>query len=353
MRAQGDALPDNDRLEQSVWVGPRPRVLYVEGQPQTSQYLRDALVREGLDVSVVAPEGLPASSAALDPFDAVIVSDLSPQDTAAPRTCKRCTPMFRPRGGGPIFAAVENTFGESGFSGTPPEKVSPVEFKSEEKRKDLALVLCLDRSYSMKGWRIAQPKAGARAALNLLEEQHYFGVIAFDSEPHEAVPLEHVRSKRRAEELDRPHPGEWTEEGPPRARHGVADAAEPPGLKRKHVIVLSDGDTAPAEYDRLLKRMQDARSRSSLVTIGRTGQPRADGADRPVWAGARPTWPRKLEQVPRAVRRGHAAACHRPPLMVEPFRPVVKVRPPRRAAWSSCGRAAVAGLRQHQGGRWG
>ena len=64
-----------------------------------------------------------------------------------------------------------------------------MEFKSEEKRKDLALVLCLDRSYSMKGRPIELAKAGARAALDLLEEQHYFGVIAFDSQPHEAVPL--------------------------------------------------------------------------------------------------------------------------------------------------------------------
>ena len=43
-------------------------------------------------------------------------------------------------GGGLIFAAGENTYGEAGFAGTLLEKVLPVEFKSEEKRKDLALV---------------------------------------------------------------------------------------------------------------------------------------------------------------------------------------------------------------------
>ena len=260
VRAQGDALPDNDRLEQSVWVGPRPRVLYVEGQPQTSQYLRDALVREGLDVSAVAAEGLPASSAALDPFDAVIVSDLSPKSMGAAHM-QALQGYVQERGGGLIFAAGENTFGESGFSGTLLEKVLPVEFKSEEKRKDLALILCLDRSYSMKGRPIQLAKAGARAALNLLEEQHYFGVIAFDSQPHEAVPLQYVRSKRRAEDLiDRIQASGQTNIYPALATAWRMLQNHP--AKRKHVIVLSDGDTAPADSTACSSACRTPRSRS-------------------------------------------------------------------------------------------
>ncbi len=107
----------------------------------------------------------------LDLFDAVILSDLPPKAMDDARM-QALQSYVRDNGGGLIFASGENTYGEAGFSGTLLEKVLPVEFKSEEKRKDLALVLCLDRSYSMKGRPMELAKAGARAALDLLEEQH-------------------------------------------------------------------------------------------------------------------------------------------------------------------------------------
>jgi uncharacterized membrane protein len=320
VHAQGDALPDNDRLEQSVWVGPRPRVLYVEGQQEASQYLRDALSREGLEVSAVGPEGLPASSAALDAFDAVIVSDLSPKALDGARMQALQT-YVQERGGGLIFAAGENTFGESGFSGTALEKVLPVEFKSEEKRKDLALVLCLDRSYSMKGRPIALAKAGARAALDLLEEQHYFAVIAFDSQPHEAVPLQYVRSKRRAEDLiDRIQASGQTNIYPALATAWRMLQNHP--AKRKHVIVLSDGDTAPADFDRLLKRMQEAKITVSTVTIGRTGNPELMARIAGL-GGGKFYVAEDVEQVPQLFVED-TQSVSRTALMEEPFRPVVK-----------------------------
>ena len=139
VQAQGDALHDNDRLEQSVWVGPRPRMLYLEGQPQAARYLRDALAQEGLDVKAAGPADVPASSAALDRFDAVIVSDLSP-DVMDSTRMQALQGYVRDPGGGLLFAAGENTYGEPGYTGTPVEKVLPVEFKAQEKRKDLALI---------------------------------------------------------------------------------------------------------------------------------------------------------------------------------------------------------------------
>jgi uncharacterized membrane protein/uncharacterized protein YegL len=320
VQARDDALPDNDRLEQSVWVGPRPRVLYVEGQPQAAQYLRDALDREGLDVTALGPEGVPASSAVLDLFDAVILSDLPPKAVDGARM-QALEGYVQERGGGLIFASGENTYGEAGFSGTRLEKMLPVEFKSEEKRKDLALVLCLDRSYSMKGRPIALAKAGARAALDLLEEQHYFGVIAFDSQPHDAVPLELVRSKRRAEDLiDRIQASGQTNIYPALATAWRALQNHP--AKRKHVIVLSDGDTAPADFDRLLKRMQDARITVSTVTIGRTGNPELMAKIASL-GGGKAYVAEELEQVPQLFVED-TRSVSQTALMEEPFRPVIK-----------------------------
>jgi uncharacterized membrane protein len=322
VRADGDLLADNDRLQQSVWVGPRPRVLYVEGQPDAAQYLSAALGREGLEVQAVGPEGLSSGLSALERFDAVILSDVGPDkiDAARMQALQR---YVRESGGGLIFAAGDSTYGKDGFADSALERVLPVEFKSREKRKDLALVLCLDRSYSMKGRPLALAKAGARATLDLLEEQHYFGVVAFDSQPHEAVPLQYVRSKRRAEELlDRIQASGQTNIYPALATAWRMLQNHP--AKRKHVILISDGDTAPADFDRLLKRVTDSKITVSTVTIGRSGDPalmeRIAGL-----GGGRAYVAENLEQLPQLFVQD-TRNVSRATLMEEPFRPVVKRR---------------------------
>jgi uncharacterized membrane protein len=320
VRAEADGLPDNDRLQQSVWVGPRPRVLYVEGQPDAAGYLRAALSREGLDVTAIAPDALPDSGGALDAFDAVVLSDLPPKTVDAGRM-QALHDYVQERGGGLIFASGENTYGEAGYSGSTLEKVLPVEFKSQEKRKDLALVLVLDRSYSMKGRPIALAKAGARAALELLEEQHFFGVVAFDSQPHEAVPLQYVRSKRKAEDLiDRIQASGQTNIYPALATAWRWLQDHP--ARRKHVILLSDGDTAPADFERLLKRMEDAKITVSTVTIGKTGDPALMARIAALGKG-RNYVAEDIEQVPQLFIED-AREATRSALLEEPFRPIVK-----------------------------
>ncbi|HZP85555.1 MAG TPA: VWA domain-containing protein [Burkholderiales bacterium] len=341
VHANGDVVSKNDRLEQAVWVGPRPRVLYVERQPEAAKYLRDALVREGIDVEVadaqrvggkaLASTANPTSIAnssstgrlkppAFDGYDAVVLSDLAPKDFDA-QAMQALQRYVQERGGGLIFAAGENTFGEAGYSNSALEKILPVEFKSQEKRKDLALVICIDRSYSMKGKPIALAKAGARAALDLLEEQHYFGVIAFDSQPHEAVPLQFVRSKRRAEDLiDRIQAS-----GQTNIFAALATAwrmLEKNTSKRKHVILLSDGDTAPADFDRLLKRMEESKITVSTVTLGKTGDPQLMAHIAEMGKG-KAYVAEDIEQVPQLFVEDTKNVT-RTSLMEEPFRPVVK-----------------------------
>ena len=60
-------------------------------------------------------------------------------------------------GGGLIFTAGESTFGEKGFANSSIEKLLPVKFEGEGKRKDLDLVLLLDRSFSMRGQKWSTP----------------------------------------------------------------------------------------------------------------------------------------------------------------------------------------------------
>ena len=253
------------------------------------------------------------------------------------------------RAGGLIFAAGETTFGQSGLSGSALEKVLPVEFKAQEKRKDLALVVCLDRSYSMKGRPMDLAKAGTRAALALLEEQHRFGVVAFDSQPHEAVPLQFVRSKRKAEDLiDRIQASGQTNIYPALAT--AWRMLQNIDTKRKHVILLSDGDTAPADFERLIKRMTDAQITVSTVTLGRAGDPELMGKIAR-WGKGKAYMAEDVAQVPRDLHRGHARRlpdhAHRGPLP-----PGRKAQDRSVARAGLCSSAATHGLRQHQSQGW-
>ena len=51
-------------------------MLYVEGSAASAHYLSGALTTAGFDVTVRAPAALPATAAAFDPWDVVVISDV-------------------------------------------------------------------------------------------------------------------------------------------------------------------------------------------------------------------------------------------------------------------------------------
>ena len=271
VRAEGDSIVDNDRMQISTWVGEKARVLYLEGQPGSSKYLAGALRKEGLDVDVVGLARAPLTARGLLRYDALILSDL-PAKSLSPEFMRAVESYVRDYGGGLVFASGENTFGEDGYSGSTLEKVLPVEFKAQEKRKDIALVIAIDRSYSMKGRKMEYAKEAARAALDLLEEQHQFAVVAFDSQPYVSVPMHQVRSKRKAEaQISRIQASGQTNIYP--ALGIVYRMLQKVDARTKHVILLSDGDTHPADFERLIGRMREKDIVVSTVTIGDGGNP--------------------------------------------------------------------------------
>lgn len=320
VKAQGDAVPENDRLALTAWIAPRARVLYAEGQSDSARFLRDALVSEGMDVTVATGGQLPRSAAELAGYQAVILSDV-PRSALDDARMGALQAYVRDQGGGLLYAGGETTYGQSGFSQTVLEGLLPVEFKAQEKRKDLALVVCLDRSYSMKGRSIELAKAATRAALAMLEEQHQFGVIAFDSRPHDTVPLQAVRSRRRAEDLiDHIQASGQTSIYPALAlAYRWLEKAEP---KSRHVILLSDGDSAPGDFERLVKRMTEAHISVSTVAVGPAAE-RELMADIARWGKGRAYVADDPASVPQIFVQDTEEAS-RTTLIEEPVRPVVK-----------------------------
>ena len=266
LAADGDTVADNDRITESVRVQGRPRVLYAEGVAASAHFLADALVRDGLDVKTVAIADMPTDAAGFGAYDAVILSDAAASDVGEDRM-RALASYVRDGGGGLLFAAGAGTYGESGYRDTALEQVLPVTFEAQEKRRELALMIVLDRSYSMKGRKLDLAKAATLGALDLLDENHRFGVITFDSLPEMTVPLAPVRSKRKAEALISRFTASGQTNIYPALQAAYRALVDVP-VKSKHVILLSDGDTQPADFARLVKRMADAKITVSTVAVG-------------------------------------------------------------------------------------
>lgn len=321
--AKGDTVADNNRMQQSVWVKARPRILYVEGgQAEAARYLADALTGQGIDVRVIAPAALPASAAGLAAYDALILSD-APAKALSPDGMRAIESYVRDLGGGLLFASGENVHGEQGYSDTAVEQVLPVQFRAQEKRKDLALVIALDRSYSMKGRKMEMAKEATRATLDLLEEQHRFAVVAFDSQTYVAVPMQYVRSRRKAEDqISRIQASGQTNIYP--ALGIVYRLLQKTDSKAKHVILLSDGDTHPADFETLVKRMAGEKIVVSTVAVGADAD-RTLMSDIAKWGKGRAYVAESAESIPQIFIEETERAV-RSNLLEESFRPAVRHR---------------------------
>jgi len=118
-----DRFPRNNQAVSSVAVKGRPRVLYVEGEPQASSYLTQALTRENFDVDTRGPYGLPGSLKDLLKYDLVIVSDV-PASYLGLNQMQALESYVRDAGGGFVMAGGENSFGAGGWQNSPVEKAN-------------------------------------------------------------------------------------------------------------------------------------------------------------------------------------------------------------------------------------
>ncbi len=266
-----DPVIENNVMESTLWVNSKPQILLITSNLNSEESFIKTLSNSGFVVERLLGTKLPSEIEFYNDYDLVLISNVDKNDLSE-QGMNLLLSYVRDYGGGLVFAAGENVFGENGYSGTPIERLLPAEFKARERKKDLALVIAIDRSYSMKGRKIEYAKEAARAALDLLEEQHKFSVVAFDSQPYISVPMRMVRSKRRAEDrISRIKASGQTNIYP--ALGVVYRLLKREKSVAKHVILLSDGDTHPADFEKLLSRVRQAGIIVSTVTIGKTGDP--------------------------------------------------------------------------------
>ena len=249
-----------------------------------------------MDVVLGQPGSIPSTVRGLEAYDLILLSDV-PSTSISEAQMTAILSYVRDSSGGFIFAGGESSFGVDGYSETPIEEVLPIWFEVNEQRKDLALVIVLDKSYSMVGPKLQLSKEAAKAALELLEPTHQFGLITFDDTPHSTVPLQPA--------TDKPLMNDFINRIIASAQTNIYPALEmayeelaSTEAEVKHVILLSDGKTYPDEYQALVTRMAEDDISVSSVAVG-------EEADRELlgniaeWGNGRSYFIRDAARVPQ------------------------------------------------------
>jgi Ca-activated chloride channel homolog len=272
MSSSGDPLAANNSLAREAWADARAKVLYIEGAPASARYLAGALTGSGFDVTVKPPSALPAAATDLNPWDVVILSDV--RRAAIPDAAMSAlTAWVEQAGGGLLVAGGEAVFGEGGgYRKTPLERLMPVTFERRDE-PEVALVIVLDRSWSMAGQSMELTKTAAQAAVNVLKDEQSVGILTFNDKFAWDVTLRNVGKNRDLirQKIAAIGPGGHTLIFP--AVEQAYFALRNAKARAKHVILLSDGRSYPADYEALVQKMVEAHVTVSTVAVGPSADP--------------------------------------------------------------------------------
>jgi uncharacterized membrane protein len=263
-----DTRLDNNSAIGLVFTSGKPRVLIVESDPKSAQDLTWALEEQEMQVDVRPPEGMPADLADLQNYELLILSNV-PATKLSMKQMEVARSYVQDLGGGLIMLGGDQSFGLGGYYKTVLEEILPVrsDFEKEKEKPSLAMMLVIDKSGSMGGEKIELAKEAAKSAVELLGPNDKIGVIAFDGEPFWVSEIHPCSDKGFV--LDRVasiEAGGGTNMHP--AMEEAFEALQRTQAKLKHVIILTDGISAPGDFEGTAASMNTAKITVSTVGVG-------------------------------------------------------------------------------------
>ena len=176
-------------------------------------------------------------------------------------------------GGGLLVAGGTQSFGPGGYLGTRLETILPLRLDIPDRQEEasLALALVIDKSGSMAGEKLDLTKQAARATAEALPPSDQIAVVVFDSQAQPVVQLQRAANRQRiANDI-----GRIQASGGTNILAGLREAVEellPARARKKHIILLSDGQSPYDEIPDLVDAASAARITISAIGVG-------DGAD--------------------------------------------------------------------------
>ncbi len=263
-----DTLLDNNSDFGLVFTSGKPRVLIIESAPKDVGDLVAALEEHEIQVDVRPPQGMPDSLSDLQNYELLILSNV-PATKLTLRQTDLARTYVRDLGGGLIMLGGDQSFGLGGYYKTALEEIVPVrsDFEKKKEKPSLALILVIDKSGSMGGDKIELAKEAAKSAIELLGANDKVGVIAFEGDVFWVSEVHPCSDKPFVlERVSTIEAGGGTDMYP--AMVEAYEALQQTTAKLKHVILLTDGQSAPGDFEGITQSMLAAKITVSTVGVG-------------------------------------------------------------------------------------
>jgi uncharacterized membrane protein len=251
-----DNYPTDNRALAWVSVKAKGKILLVNGRSGAGRHLEEILKRQGLEVTVSAPENAPPPTG----YKVVVFNNAERERFSSGylTAIERHTAA----GNGFIMLGADASFAPNSYRQTAIEKLLPVEPKEPPKpeEKNRAVVLVIDQSGSMRDDnRMLYAKEAAKAVTQRLRDIDLLGVIGFNDTAETVAYLETLHNRRGVIEnaINRLRPTGQTYFLP--ALLEARRQLERANASRKHIILLSDGETrgSQGELVDLARSMKD------------------------------------------------------------------------------------------------
>lgn len=267
----GDAFPENNFFEAATEATGPPTILYVEGEPPKGAHLKSALETAGFSVDLRGPGGFPGSADALADFTAVIVSDVSKNKLGGGKIA--ALKSFVRSGGVFIFAGGKKSYQMGGYRGSALEPFLPVslDVPTDVEKTSAAVVLVIDTSGSMSGSPIAMAREAAKASVAVLQPDDLVEVINFDSKPRRLFMMQKAKNQMMINSfISKLRSGGGTDIV--KALDLAYRDISPVQAKKKHIVLLTDGQSSTAGIDAILQNASSEGITISTIGLGSSVQ---------------------------------------------------------------------------------
>jgi len=252
-------------------VSGNARVLVVTGDGAPSP-LAKALSGQGISTVTSGVEGLPDTSAGYSGYSAVVMDNVSALYITESQQAE--LHAFVSGGGGLLVVGGDSSLGRGEYYATPLEDMLPV---TTDTRRRLfftraKILFVIDHSGSMTDMVNGTSKQlaamrGVADSIPELNAQDEVGILTFDTEPSWVLPFTPVAdSKKILDSLSTVPSGGGTDMAS--AIEEVITAFGEAGPTKRHVILLTDGLTGDAGYDRLSARLKSIGVTVTTIGIG-------------------------------------------------------------------------------------
>ena len=332
LHPEDDDITVNNEGRAFTIVGQAERIVILseadrDETDKSAEVLAAALRQTGIDCELATIGDQALDPMALADCSLVILNNV-PAYAISNKQQRALASYVRDLGGGLIAVGGDRAFSVGGYHRTPLDEVLPVETnRMKLKLLSLSLAIVIDRSGSMAGEKIAMARDAARGTVSLLNSSDRIGVIAFDSGWEWIVPMGPCAEKTAIEAMLSRIGGGGGTNMYPALREAVGALAQD-DVNLRHVIVLTDGQSAGGDFIGLAKKCAHAGITITTIAVGQDADVKLLGDIAKV-SGGRMYQTKSAEPLPRIFIR-ETMLAGRTGLYERPFTPRLRAGPAER-----------------------